>query len=178
MLEVISIWIIWNGNNELDTYIIVMMVGLRLVFLLIGWSGFVSVTFLVMMWPIWYAYMVIIAGHIDGIIWMETLKKMLVVIITMCVTYNVNGNVFMILMRRVIRGVVRVVMIRRLMWIAMGKIDMLVLIWYVIGGRIVLISYKLVGIRMLPMAAMIAKNVMMIRAVYTVMMVGMMTVLE
>lgn len=52
--------------------------------------------------------------HVDGLVWMETIKKMIVMLVLVVVRYNVNMFIFIVILRGMMGGLIGVVMIRGL----------------------------------------------------------------
>lgn len=61
---------------------------------------------------------------------------------------------------------------------AIGNVELILILWYIVGRMMMLVAYKLVSLRMLPIAAMMFKNTMMMGGVYLVIIMGIGVILE
>lgn len=82
MLELVRFWVVLWYNNMRDVYIVNLIIGLGLVLYLVNVKGWLSLFLLIMMMPLMGGYMRMLTGLMGGIHINESVKKLMVLLVT------------------------------------------------------------------------------------------------
>lgn len=142
--------IFWYGNDS-EVYILIFGVGVSLVLIIVGESRFLRLVVMTLIWPGYVVYLLWMRRVLDRLKIIASFKKVLGLILIICVRFIVNGLIYMIVLSGAVGGLIGVVSLSFYVYylVAYG-IWILILRFYVINLT-VNVNFKIVVLGVLPL---------------------------
>ncbi|MBP94372.1 hypothetical protein CMK18_00290 [Candidatus Poribacteria bacterium] len=140
-----------------DVYMVNLIIGLGLVLYLVNVKGWLSLFLLIMMIPLIGGYMRILTGLIGGIHINESIKKLIVLLVTVMLGGVILEIGYVTAFMYFFGGVTRTVILGVYVFMIIG-VRIWVIVWsYVILGNFIGDNYKLLRIGILPLVVFFVK---------------------
>lgn len=177
MIELVGIYVILMYSDNLEVYAPMFLVGFSFIMIMLGDEGTMGKMVLMRLWPRYVVYISWISGLLQGIKLMESVKKLVALVVVSFMLISFNSVLLLMILRFSARGVLGVVTLGIYISFSIVSGMILLLFLYVGLGIVININYKVLVIGVLPLPVFFIKT-FGFWGIYIVILMGIIVFLE